>query len=68
MIPEFSAISAKTNQEIELPKNVVWSSIRLEDDQLILYISEEGEFQYITKLPFDEEKMYKVILFDYSSK
>ncbi len=65
-MPQFSAISAKTNEEIPLPANVVWNGIRLDEDQCIVYITEDNEFQYITSSPFDENKMYRIIIFDYS--
>lgn len=65
--PEFLAVSAKTNQPIGLPENVVWNGIQLGSDELIVYITEKGEQQFITTHPFDENKYYKVILFDYSS-
>ena len=65
-IPQFSAVSVQTNEPIDLPYNIVWKGIQLDDDELILYINEEGEQQMITARPFDEEKYYKIILFDYS--
>ena len=66
-MPEFSAISAQTNEKIPLPKDIVWNGIQLKDDELILYITEEGEYQYITNKPFNEDKLYKIIIFDYSN-
>jgi len=46
---------------------VVWDGIQLEDDEMILYVTEEGEQQIVTTRPFDDEAYYKVILFDYST-
>ena len=65
-IPEFSAISTKTNKPVDLPTKIVWDGIQLDSDEMILYIDEKGEQQIITTHPFDDEKYYKVILFDYS--
>jgi hypothetical protein len=64
--PEFLAVSATTNTPIDLPTNVVWNGVQLGSDELIVYITEKGERQFITTQPFDENKYYKVILFDYS--
>lgn len=65
--PEFSAISTTTNKPVDLPSKVVWDGIQLEDDEMILYVTEEGEQQIVTTRPFDDEAYYKVILFDYST-
>jgi len=45
----------------------VWDGIQLQEDEAIVYINEEGEKQIITSRPFNEDKAYRVILFDYSS-
>jgi hypothetical protein len=66
-IPPFLAISAETNKPLNLPKNIIWDGITLGSDELIVYINEKGEHEYITTLPFDENKLYKIIIFDYSS-
>jgi hypothetical protein len=65
--PEFLAVSTKTNEPIDLPNTIVWNGIQLGSDELIVHITEKGEQQFITTHPFDENKYYKVILFDYSS-
>jgi hypothetical protein len=66
-IPQFSAVSAETNAPIPLPRNIVWDGITLDPDELIVYINEKGEYEYITTHPFDENKQYRIIIFDYSS-
>jgi hypothetical protein len=66
-VPEFSAISAKTNEPVDLPKDLVWESLQLDEDEAVVYVDEKGEKQIITTQPFDEDKYYRVILFDYST-
>lgn len=65
--PPFLAISSKTNEPVDIPDNIVWKTIQLDDDEMIIYIDEKGEQSFITTRPFNEEKYYRVILFDYSS-
>ena len=65
-MPEFTAISAETNEPVDLPNKIVWDGIQLQEDEAIVYINEEGEKQIITSRPFNEDKAYRVILFDYS--
>lgn len=65
MIPQFSAISAKTNEPIDLPKSILWKSVLLDDDEAIVYIDEKGEKSIVTSRPFDDEKYYKIIIYDY---
>lgn len=65
--PEFSAISAATKEKIPLPNIITWESLTLAEDEIIVYITETGEVQYVTTRPFDENKQYKIILFDYST-
>lgn len=66
-MPEFTAISAETNKPVDLPNRLVWDGIQLQEDEAIVYINEEGEKQIITSRPFNEDKAYRVILFDYST-
>jgi hypothetical protein len=65
-IPEFSVVSDQ-DKPIKLPNSIIWNGIQLSDDQVIIYINEEGSREYISKLPFDDNKYYReIILFDYS--
>jgi len=64
MIPEFLAVSDKT--ELDLPNEIIWKVTTLLEDEVIVYITKKGEQQFITTHPFDDSKMYTVILFDYS--
>lgn len=63
-IPEFLALSDKG--QLDLPNQVIWKGIQLDEDELIIYIDEKGEQSMVTQSPFDDEKFYRVTVIDHS--
>ncbi len=64
VIPEFLAISDQNN--FDLPNDVTWKSINLANDELVIYITPNGETRIVTSSPFNDNTYYKITIMDYS--
>lgn len=52
--------------EVErLPEMVLWQTALLTDDELLVYIADDGATHYITTKPFESEKKYQVLILNH---
>jgi len=60
----FKKKKAEPVSDPALPPDLVWQTMLLNDDDLLVFTDENRQIHYFTKKPLDPDKEYRVLIYE----